>query len=171
MRRVFAVVALATSLLSAGCAVSNSVTGRATKEIPAELFDPCTLPDDALRNVNVDPATAAADFLGVQSEGWELCSWRSDWYFLSIFTTDTTVEELRTRPKNTDFRPVEVGTRDAVTFRSIYESEADLCDLTYPSSAGTVIIRVSTRGTKEQLEDPCAVSVRTARALDSFIPV
>lgn len=39
MRRVFAMVALATSLLSAGCAVSNSVTGRATKEIPAELFD------------------------------------------------------------------------------------------------------------------------------------
>ena len=168
MRRAIALVVLSASLPLAGCAVS--VAGRATKEVPVELFNPCTLPDDALRTVNVDPATAAADFLGVQSEGWELCSWRSDWYFLSIFTTDTTIEELRARPKNTDFRTVQVGVRDSVTFRSIYESEADQCDLTYPSAAGTVIIRVSTRGTKEQLEDPCDVSVRTARVLDSYIP-
>ncbi|MDV2477623.1 DUF3558 domain-containing protein [Rhodococcus zopfii] len=168
MRHAIALVVLSTSMLLAGCAVA--VTGRATKEVPAELFDPCILPEDALRSVNVDPATERPGFAGAQSDGWEVCAWEAEWYFLSIFTTDATLEELRARPKNTDFRSVTVGRRDAVTFRSAYEIQNDMCDLAYRTSHGTVIIRANTKANLSPEEDPCAVSLRTAIDLDQHIP-
>ncbi|MGW0022060.1 DUF3558 domain-containing protein, partial [Rhodococcus sp. NPDC003382] len=170
MRRAIALVVLSSLLPLAGCASSNSVTGRALKVTPSELFDPCTLPDDALRSVSVDPLTERPGFAGAQSEGWAVCAWEGEWYFLSIFTTDISVEELRARPKNTDFRSVTVGKREAVTFRSVYEIQNDLCDLAYPTSQGTVIIRVNTKANLAPQEDPCAISLRTAIDLDPRIP-
>lgn len=176
MRAALNAVLLATLVVTvAGCSLDTEIRGHATKTVPAALFDPCTLPVDALRGIGVDPATAAPDFFGVQSEGWEVCAWEADWYFVTVATTDMTVAEFRTRPKNTDFRPVTVGTRDAYTFRSIYESEQALCDLTYPSSRGTLLIRASAKGTERGREgglpeDPCDVTVRTALTLDPFIP-
>lgn len=160
---------------TAGCSIDTAIKGRATKTVPSVLFDPCTLPDEALHAIGVDPATAEPDFFGVQSEGWEVCAWEADWYFVTVAATDVTVEEFRSRPKNTEFRPVTVGTRDAYTFRSIYPSEEALCDLTYPSSRGSVVIRASAKGTERGREgglpeDPCVVTLRTAITLDPYIP-
>jgi len=176
MRRAIALVVLSSLLPLAGCSVANSVTGRATKETPSELFDPCTIPDDALRSVDVDPATAEPDFVGVQFTDWEACSWEAGRYYLTIAATaEVTVEEFRGRYSSADVRPVAIGTREAYTFRSTYESQRGLCDLVYPSSRGTLLFRTDTKATEllreEGLrEDPCTVVLRTANALDHYIP-
>ena len=160
---------------TAGCSIDTAIKGRATKTGPVTLFDPCTLPDEALHAIGVDPATAEPDFFGVQSEGWEVCAWEADWYFVTVAATDVTVEEFRSRPSNTDFQSVTVGARDAVTFRSIHEIDRGFCDLIYPISEGTVLIRASTKGTElfhedGIREDPCVVAVRTAITLDPHVP-
>ncbi|MDV2477625.1 DUF3558 domain-containing protein [Rhodococcus zopfii] len=170
-----AVLLAALGAMAAGCSIDTAIPGRATKIVPATLYDPCTLPDDALHAIGVDPASTAPDFFGVQSEGWEVCAWEADWYFVTVAATDVTVEEFRARPKNTDFRSVVVGARDAYSFRSIYESEQALCDLAYPSARGTLLIRASAKGTERGREeglpeDPCAVTLRTAITLDPYIP-
>ncbi len=120
----------------------------ATKTVPAALFDPCTLPDDALHSIGVDPETESPDFMGVQSEGWEVCGWEADWFYITVFVTDATVEEFRARPRTTDFRSVDLGNREASTFRSTADSQRGLCDLVYASSRGTVLIRAGAQGTE-----------------------
>ncbi|WP_420752090.1 DUF3558 family protein [Rhodococcus sp. O3] len=168
--------ALTAVLLSAfvattvGCSIDTAIKGRATKTGPVTLFDPCTLPDEALHAIGVDPATESPDFMGVQSEGWEVCDWEADWYYISVFTTDVTVEEFRERPRTADFRAVDVGGRNAHTFRSTAESQRGLCDLVYPTAQGTVLIRVDTKADEQIREDPCTVVLRAAITLDTHIP-
>ncbi|MBH0118368.1 DUF3558 family protein [Rhodococcus sp. CX] len=149
--------------------------GEPPRPVPPPLFDPCTLPDEALHAIGVDPATESPDFMGVQSEGWEVCGWEADWFYVTVFTSDVTVEEFRTRPRTTDFRPVEVGNREAWTFRSTADSQRGLCDLVYPSSQGTVLIRAGAQGTElmskdGMREDPCVIAVRAATTLDPYVP-
>ncbi|MFZ2530405.1 MAG: hypothetical protein WAX14_22595, partial [Rhodococcus sp. (in: high G+C Gram-positive bacteria)] len=86
-----------------------------------------------------------------------------------------TVEEFRARPRTTDFHAVEVGTRDAYTFRSTAQSQRGLCDLVYTSTEGTVLARASTKGSELVhedgiREDPCIVVLRAAISLDPHIP-
>ncbi len=171
MRRAIALVVLSSLVPLAGCSVSNSVTGRATKETPSELFDPCTLPHDALHAIGVDPGSASQDFFGVQAEGWDACTWKAEWYFVTVTaTSDVTVEEFRARPRTTDFHAVELGNREAYTFRSTYESQLGLCDLVYSSSQGTLMLRANTQAGMPMHEDPCSVVIRTAATLDPYIP-
>lgn len=171
MRTALNTVLLATLIaMTAGCAINTTIPGRATKIVPATLFDPCTLPDDALHAIGVDPTTESPDFMGVQSEGWEVCGWEADWFYITVFTTDVTVEEFRARPRTADFRAVDVGTRDAHTFRSTAESQRGLCDLVYSSAQGTVLFRADTKANEQIRDDPCTVVLRTAVILDSYIP-
>lgn len=165
-----AVLLAALGAMAAGCSIDTAIPGRATKIVPATLYDPCTLPDDALHAIGVDPASAESDFVGVQSEGWEVCDWEADWFYITVFTTDVTVEEFRARPRTADFRAVDVGTRDAHTFRSTAASQLGLCDLVYSSSRGTVLIRADTQANEQIREDPCTVVLRTAVTLDPYIP-
>ncbi len=126
--------------------------------------------------MNVDPATVEPDFVGVHFTDWEVCSWEADWYYVTVAATaEVTVEEFGARPRTTDFRPAEIGTRDAYTFRSTAETQGGLCDLVYPSSQGTVMFRADIKGTELLREegppqDPCAVVLHTAAILDPFIP-
>ncbi|WP_068161065.1 DUF3558 family protein [Rhodococcus phenolicus] len=176
MRAALNAVLLATLVVTvAGCSLDTEIRGHATKTVPAALFDPCTLPDDALHSIGVDPETESPDFMGVQSEGWEVCGWEADWFYITVFVTDATVEEFRARPRTTDFRSVDLGNREASTFRSTADSQRGLCDLVYASSRGTVLIRAGAQGTElmrgdGMREDPCALVLRAATTLDPYIP-
>ncbi|HEY5857464.1 MAG TPA: DUF3558 domain-containing protein [Aldersonia sp.] len=166
-------IALAVCIVCAvvGCG-SQTVEGNPTAATQSgqPSFDPCTLPDQALVAAGVDPATQDAGVFGVQMQGWEVCGWTGDWFFLDVFSTTRGIEDVRGNPRNTDFAPVAVGSRDAFTYREVTDEERGTCDVAFGTENQSILVRVATKGSRETLEDPCIVAVRSANILDPNLP-
>ena len=154
-----------------GCG-SQTVEGRPTAAVQAgqPAFDPCLLPDEALMVAGADPATKDHDFFDVRMQGWNLCSWTADWYFLGVAAVTHSVDDVRANPNNTDFAPAVVGNRDAFTYREVRDTDREYCDLAFGSTDGTIMIMVDTKGGLDPVEDPCVVATRSANALDPYLP-
>ncbi|HEY5855469.1 MAG TPA: DUF3558 domain-containing protein [Aldersonia sp.] len=154
-----------------GCG-SETVVGTPTAATQAgqPAFDPCLLPDEALMAAGADPATKDHDFFGVRMDGWNLCAWTADWYFLSVFATTHSIAEVRANPNNTDFAPAVVDNRDAFTYHEVSDTDREFCDVAFASTDGTILIRVDTQGGLDPVEDPCVVATRSANALDPYLP-
>ena len=117
-----------------------------------------------------DPATKDHDFFDVRMQGWNLCSWTADWYFLGVAAVTHSVDDVRANPINTDFAPAVVGNRDAFTYREVRDTDREYCDAAFASTDGTIMIRVDTKGGLDPVEDPCVVATRSANALDPYLP-
>ena len=154
-----------------GCG-SQTVAGSPTPATQAgqPAFDPCLLPDAALVAAGVDPATKDHDFFDVRMQGWNLCSWTADWYFLGVAAVTHSVDEVHANPNNTDFAPAVVGNRDAFTYHEVRDTDREYCDLAFASADGTIMIMVDKKGSRDAVEDPCIVATRSANALDPYIP-
>ncbi|HEY5857017.1 MAG TPA: DUF3558 domain-containing protein [Aldersonia sp.] len=154
-----------------GCG-SETVQGSPTPATQAgqPAFDPCLLPDAALVAAGVDPATKDPDFFGVRLQGWNLCAWDADWYFLGVAAMTHSVDDVRANPKNTEIAPAVVGNRDAFTYREVSDTDRKYCDVAFGSSDGTILIMVDTKGSRHAVEDPCVVATRSANALDPYLP-
>jgi hypothetical protein len=154
-----------------GCG-STTVEGSPTPATQAgqPAFDPCLLPDAALVAAGVDPATKDHDFFDVRMQGWNLCSWTADWYFLGVAAVAHSVDDVRANPNNTGFAPAVVGDRDAFTYREVSDTDRKLCDVAFASTDGTIMIRVDVKASREALEDPCIVATSSANALDPYLP-
>ncbi|MFD4182880.1 DUF3558 domain-containing protein [Rhodococcus sp. NPDC058514] len=167
---LLAVCALVTAV---GCG-SESVSGSpstASPESGQPSFDPCTIPDEALREVGVDPATEDPDFLGVEATGWEVCGWAADWYFVTVFATTRSIDEVKSNPRNTGFAPAVVGSRNAFTYHEVGgDPDRGLCDVAFGVGNESVLVRVAKKGSAELRDDPCAVAIRTAVGLDDDLP-
>lgn len=162
----------ATSWLVAGCdttSVEGSPTGTSTA-MNAGLFEPCDIPAEALRAAGVDPASKEPDVFGVQRTGWEVCGWTASWYYLSVFSTEHSFDEVKSNPNSTDFRPASVPGRDAVSSRETAYPVGELCDISFATSEGTVIVRASKKGGVPAQEDPCVVAERSAVSLNNVLP-
>lgn len=171
--RSLTVVAGAACILFAvvGCG-SEVVEGSPTPATRAgqPAFDPCLLPDEALVAAGVDPSTQDPDFMGVRKQGWNVCTWAADWYFLTVFATDHGIDEVRANPNNTELAPVAVGSRDAFTYREVTDRNRERCDVAFGTTDESVLIRVAKKGSRDAEEDPCAVVVRTANELGPYLP-
>lgn len=96
--------------------------------------------------------------------GWNVCSWTGDWYYLGVYATSHSLDEIRANPNNTDFTSVTVGARDAVTYREVTDVGRELCDVAFSGQDGTVLIRIAKKGSERAVEDPCSKGMhRTAR--------
>ena len=161
-------MACAAVTLASGC---GSVDGSpAAASLGGAQFDPCTIPDEAISAAGADPGTKEAGIFGVDLKDWNVCSWDSSWYFLSILSTDHTFNEIKENPQSLDFKSVDIGRRDAVSYLDISDTAKDVCDVAFPSSQGVIVIRISTKGTAERMEDPCAVAVRAGVSLGAALP-
>jgi len=154
-----------------GCG-SQTVEGSPTAATqPGQpLFDPCTLPDEALVAAGVDPATEDPDFFGVRMQGWNLCKWSASTYFLGVAATNIPIESVRKNPRNTAITPVTIGTRDAFSYREATPDNDEYCDVAFQSTDGAVIVRASMKRSADAQADPCAIAISSAQALDPFIP-
>lgn len=111
-------VMLCAAALVAGC---GTVSGQAESENPTAsdpAFDPCEgIPDGALRDAGVDPASETRDILGVHQPGWNLCWWRGDAMMLSAYSSNYTFDDVRRHPDYVDFQDIELGGRPGMSFR------------------------------------------------------
>ncbi len=167
------VIAAAVAVLAlAGCG-STSVEGQAetTKPQAGEpTFDPCSIPDDALRAAGVDPASESRDILGVKQPGWNLCDWGGDGTAITVFVTARGLDEVRTSDRFTNFTPIELGGREAFTFREVTDTRNEYCDVVFTSGTDTVMIKSGYFAGKTPAEGPCPRAVQNAQLLAPSIP-
>lgn len=134
-------------------------------------FSPCDdIPDDTLRAAGVDPATESRDILGVEYPGFNVCSWDGPGYFVGIFATKNSMEEIRSNVRNEAFDEVTVGQRSAVTYREVSDLDRRRCDVAVDSADGVVLVNIMFPGVEAVTEEPCLLAVRTASALDEHLP-
>jgi len=156
----------------AGCG-STSVEGQAETPAPAQgepAFDPCTIPDDALRAAGMDPTTESRDILGVKQPGWSLCHWRGSNQLMTVFATGRPLDEVRANERFTDFTPVDLDGRNAFTFREVSDTLNQYCDVVFSSGSDTVMIKSGYYTNQTPPEGPCPLSIRNAQVLAPSIP-
>ncbi|MFD4182467.1 DUF3558 domain-containing protein [Rhodococcus sp. NPDC058514] len=159
--------------MSTAACGADTVAGSPTIEssdVGQPAFDPCTIPDEALRAVGVDPATEDPDIFGVQATGWEVCKWTGDWFGLSVFSTTQPIDEIKTNPRNTEFTPVGIGTRGAITYRETSDTRRENCDVAFGIEDGSVMVRIHGMVSRPALREPCEMAVLTATTLDPHLP-
>ncbi|MDH6282267.1 DUF3558 domain-containing protein [Prescottella agglutinans] len=166
------VAAVVTLIALTGCG-STSVEGQAetTKPQAGEpTFDPCSIPDDALRAAGVDPASETRDILGVKQPGWNLCDWSGDGTAITVFVTAQGFDEVRVNDRFTNFTPVELDGREAFTFREVTDTRNEYCDVVFRSETDTVMIKSGYFTGRTPPEGPCPRAVRNAQILAPSIP-
>ncbi|MEA1796488.1 DUF3558 domain-containing protein [Rhodococcus sp. 1.20] len=155
---------------AAGC--SSVVEGAAEPASGQEsLFDPCKdIPDSVLEEVGLDPATEEVDIAGVEQPGWKICSWTESWYYLSIFSTESSIETTKQNPNYVGFKPVTIGQRDGVEFH--LQADADLvrCFVALPAAQGAIWLSVDTKLALKPEGSTCELTQYYANLLDQRLP-
>ncbi|GAA4479387.1 hypothetical protein GCM10023094_24420 [Rhodococcus olei] len=175
MRVAAAVAACCATLVAAGCG-TRAVDGQADPVGVAAgepTFSPCDdIPDEALRQIGVDPTTESRDILGVEQPGWKICGWSGDRYSVSVLAAPHTLDDVRSSNENTDFTAVEIDGRSGVRYRKVADNEGKRCDLAIPSGSGVVLLFVRFRTLVGPLDllEPCEIATQAVRDLSSVIP-
>ncbi|QKT09478.1 DUF3558 domain-containing protein [Rhodococcus sp. W8901] len=155
-----------------GCG-STSVEGQADPATPGAAepsFDPCSIPDEALRAAGMDPTTESRDILGVKQPGWSLCNWSGSNRLITIFASGRTLDEVRSNERFTDFTPVDVGGREAFTVREVSDKRNEYCDVVFTSGSDTVMIKSGYYTNQTPPEGPCPLAIRNAGLFEPSIP-
>nr|WP_280193621.1 DUF3558 domain-containing protein [Nocardia farcinica] len=173
MRRVLVIVAAAAVVPVLG-ACGGTTSGTATTSTSAAevaLWNPCTeIPDDLLRQAGVDPAVVESGVAGVHQSGWEICTWRGPTYSMAVYSSTRSVQEIREKPGNTDFRDVQIGGRQGVEYRVAGASRDLDCDIVFPASQGMVSIRIGNSALVDNPQDPCRLVNKAAEILVPVLP-
>ncbi|WP_431968082.1 DUF3558 domain-containing protein [Nocardia sp. bgisy134] len=172
-RRVM--LALCAAVLVPGVAACGGSTEGAattsTSAAQAALWNPCTeVPDDLLRQIGVDPATEEKGLAGVDQSGWEICTWAAPKYYLTIFSSDRTEQEIRNKPGNVDFEEIQIAGRGGLRYRVEGAGKALDCDTAFSAQQGSISVKVGNKPSQNGHVDPCALSARAAEYLVSEFP-
>lgn len=169
------VVAAAVAVIAlAGCG-STSVEGQAetTKPQAGEpIFDPCSIPDDALREIGVDPTSERRDIRGVKQPGWSLCGWNEPGFtfFVTIFATGMPIDSIRTNERFTDVIPVDIAGREAFTVRETSDTRNEHCDVVLAAGPDTLMLQASYAKGLPPSESPCPLAIKNAQLLEPSLP-
>ncbi|MFC3965783.1 DUF3558 domain-containing protein [Nocardia jiangsuensis] len=163
-------IAAAAATLVSACESEPSASSPTTTIAPEALFDPCTLPDEAIRAAGANPARRDDNPLGTKRTKWTGCSWGADQYALRVFATTISVTEFRENMNFDGFAPIAVPGRDAHSFHETYPSPDDNCSIVYPSPKGTINFYVTYDFGSTVAEEPCSLVLRAATALDPYLP-
>lgn len=150
--------------LITGCTSSNVVK-------PAGLWNPCTsIPDSAVVAAGLNPATKTADVAGVKFEGWNVCRWKGAWYFLNLYSTDSTFDSVKQNEKYKDFQSIAIGDRKSIRFVEVGDTDHGKCDVAFDVPQGAILFQLNTSIATGKQGDPCAELTRLANALENSLP-
>ncbi|MGN7133715.1 DUF3558 family protein [Rhodococcoides corynebacterioides] len=138
----------------------------------AELWDPCSLPAEALEGVGVDSrAFNVRNETSPDGFAWRLCSHNTrDELVLTVFSTNTPSEEIRTGSNVIEANDVVVGQRRAFTHRRSGGSGLAECFVTLPTAFGTVELKLLDANPVVDIERLCAETQSMSSALDEHLP-
>ncbi|MGY2121977.1 DUF3558 domain-containing protein [Nocardia gipuzkoensis] len=151
-----------------------TTTSAATKSTDpdAALWNPCDLPESAISGTGLDPTSKEKDVAGVDFTGWKVCGWRANarWYDLTIYSGTPTLEEYMQRPDFEHFAPRTVGSRRAVEFLDVGDTQRLGCSIAVAVRGGTVSFGVLTRYSVGKQGDPCIQVGRHVDDLAKYLP-
>ncbi|MEU7145129.1 DUF3558 domain-containing protein [Nocardia sp. NPDC046473] len=153
-------------------AVSGSPTNGEQK-----IFNPCTeLSDDALRATMADPATKSvvtdAPEGGVVAR---ICKWSSTEgpYFVTVWSMNYKLDDLRKNDRVTVLRDVQVGPRIGLISTEQADDDKLRCNVSFPAAQGMFEVgvgwRYSERASLPQAP-PCDLALRHATQLEAYLP-
>lgn len=170
MRALAVVAGVCAVLAVAGCGKSTqSGTPTATSKTTLttdQLWDPCSLPNDAVAGTGVKADTKDTNPFGTARTGWKGCGWNNDTYFLTVYSTTHSMDEVRSNASFHNLHNVDVSGRQAVS----YQERSDSCGVDFSTSKGVVELAVNQSPGSPSAGDYCAIVLRTANALNSQIP-
>ena len=152
------------------CALVAGCGGGVAGEPVAELWDPCSLPAEALEGVGVEPGVVNSSRQSNPSGEWRYCTFDLDWAFLTVFTTTASYAVVSTDSRATDRVPVTVDGRPAVQFEIPEASSAPSCFVALERSFGATQFRVTSKSTEPPPVSPCDVARLHADSLIRFVP-
>jgi hypothetical protein len=160
-------VMLCAAALIAGC---GTVSGEAKPEDPAAsepAFDPCDdIPDEAILDMGMDPATEGRDILGVHQPGWNLCGWNDDSVAMTVFSARRPLADVRLNGDYQDFQDIDLNGQPALVFHSLEPISLRCYVATGTGSdGGLLMVTFSVSGVEDG--DPC---VRARDAASMFLP-
>jgi hypothetical protein len=160
-----------TALLAAGCSTTTPGSPVASSTAPLELFDPCGIPDDALRSAGVDPATEREGIAGAEFEGWKICSWQATLgtYSLRIYSTSHTLAEMRRNTAFAQFKESSAGSREGLTAVNV-GVETETCNFGFAVAQGLIMVNVTSYTADVASEEPCMTTTLRTIDLDSQLP-
>lgn len=131
----------------------------------AELWDPCSIPVEALEGVGVKPGAVEPQQLQNGPNTWRFCSYIRDWAVLSIISTTTSFEAVASDPRAVDVKPVDLNGTPAVRYVLPESSPLPSCYVSAALSMGVVQFRIAESGITPPTADVCDTAVEVARGL------
>ncbi|MDO3648981.1 DUF3558 domain-containing protein [Nocardia mangyaensis] len=147
-----------------GCSTTESGNAQpsTTTDVAATaaLWDPCSeIPDSTLTSLGLDATSERSGILGADEPGWKVCRWEDDAYpsnySVGAYATIHTIDDLRAKTENIEFKDIVVAGRSGVQFRqSNYDANED-CSYAFPTSSGFVQLDMLNAGVSAKLVPPC----------------
>ncbi|MBY6682815.1 DUF3558 family protein [Rhodococcus sp. BP-316] len=147
-------------------ACSPGVSG----EPVAELWDPCTIPSDAVAAAGVNAEIVDSGQFDQDGSQWKYCSFRQDSFFVSMLSTDTSIAEVAANPRATNVLPVQAGDREALSYTELGSEAGKSCFLAFTTHGGSAIIRVRAAADAADFDNPCTRAVDLSDVLEPYFP-
>ena len=164
-----AVVLVAAALVVGGC--SSTVEGEAFPVDVIGMFDPCeVLSNEELEKVGVDPATKEVDIVDTHIDGFNICSWNGEWYFLSLTSTDHSLVEVEQNPVMRDLHRAQIAGREVLKYQERNDKTDSACNVAFATSQSTAMIRVGAKVGVARPETPCTLVERIAETVIPLLP-
>lgn len=164
VRWIRAGLAATAVVLTSGC--STGVAGTPV----AELWDPCTIPSETIAAAGVDPTIIDSGQLRQQDNEWLYCSFRQDWFVVTVSSTTNSVSEFRADVRSLNVRDTDAVGRPALTFQQLVGTSDEACHVAFTSGDGAIDFAVRKSGDQATVGNYCAEAVRITRALESATP-
>ncbi|MFD3703132.1 DUF3558 domain-containing protein [Nocardia sp. NPDC058658] len=141
----------------------------------AALWDPCSqIPDSTLTSLGLDVKSKRSGVLGVEEPGWKICRWDDvnfpSGFGIGVYSTVHTVDEVRAKPTNIEFKDVVIAGRSGVQFRQSHYDANEDCSIAFPTATGMAQLDMLNGGTKEKLVPPCERLQPIAEAIVPLFP-
>ncbi|WFR72821.1 DUF3558 domain-containing protein [Prescottella defluvii] len=162
------------ALTLVGCG-STSVEGQAETAKPQAgepAFDPCSIPEDVLRTIGVDPASQERDIMDVKQPGWGLCSWNEPdrAFYFTIFATRMSIDTILANERTVDPTSIDLAGRNAFTIREKSDTRNEHCDVLVAAGPDTLMVRTDLGKGLPPSESPCPQAIKNAQLLEPSLP-
>ncbi|MEV0551482.1 DUF3558 domain-containing protein [Nocardia salmonicida] len=166
-------------LAVSGCSTTESGNAQPSSADPAAaaaaLWDPCSqIPDSMLTRLGLDVTSKRSGILGAEEPGWKICAWDDANYpsgfGIGVFSTIHTVDEVRAKSTNIEFKDVVIAGRDGVQFRQSHYDANEDCSIVFPTSTGFTQLDMLNSGVKEKSVPPCQRLQPIAEAIVPLFP-
>lgn len=165
---LLAAVALVATVVGCGRDAGPASASPTPSGSNADPWDPCTIPDDAVRAAGLRTETKSNDPPTDLPPGWKICYWESSkgWYRLTIFSTSRLYEEVKSDRDNREGRDVKIGDKTGYQFGDIYDTKTCAVALGYGNR--TILTAVLAGGREYPAGADCTEAVAITTQFEKY---